>query len=192
MKIIRVLSRLCSLFFIFLRKLKYYLMSDSKIWIKGRTQPVLFKNNLSLKLGENVCFGVESSPYFFSGYGYIDCRLPSDEIKIGNNCYFNNNFSLVTRGANISIGDNCLFGTNFSILNSDFHDLDPNNRFSPVNIKSGNVDIEDNVFCGNDVKVYKGVKIGKNTIVAAGAVVVKSLPENVIAAGNPAKVVKKL
>ena len=42
------------------------------------------------------------------------------------------------------------------------------------------------------MKVYKGVKIGKNTIVAAGAVVVKSLPENVIAAGNPAKVVKKL
>lgn len=192
MNIIRVLSRLFSFFFIFLRKFKYYLISDTKIWIKGRTQPILFKNNLSLDLGENVHFGVESSPCFFSGYGYIDSRLPSDQIKIGNNCFFNNNFSLITRGANITIGDNCLFGSNFSILNSDFHDLEPSNRFSPVNIKSGNVEIGDNVFCGNDVKVYKGVKVGKNTIIAAGSVVVKSLPENVIAAGNPAKVVKSL
>lgn len=192
MKIIRVFSRLASLSLIFLRKLKYYLISDSKVWIKGRSQPVLFKNSLGLELGENVCFGVESSPYFFSGYGYIDCRLPSDIIKIGNNCHFNNNFSLITRGANISIGDNCLFGTNFTILNSDFHDLDPDNRFSPVNIKSGNVEIQENVFCGNDVKVYKGVVIGKNTIIAAGSVVIKSLPESVIAAGNPARVVKRL
>ncbi|PJE53315.1 acyltransferase [Marinomonas sp. BSi20584] len=192
MKIICIFSRLISLFFILLRKFKYYLISDTKVWIKGRSQPVLFKNYLSLELGENVCFGVESSPYFFSGYGYIDCRLPSDVIKIGNNCYFNNNFSLVTRGANISIGDNCLFGINFSILNSDFHDLSPGNRFSPLNIKSANVEIEENVFCGNDVKVFKGVRIGKNTIVAAGSVVIKSLPESVVAAGNPAKVVKRL
>ncbi|WP_345871580.1 acyltransferase [Shewanella algae] len=192
MSIVRNFSRLGSICFIFLRKLKYYLISDSKQWMRGRSQPVLFKNYLSLELGDNVCFGVESSPYFFTGYGYIDCRLPTDIIRIGNNCHFNNNIVLITRGANIIIGDNCLFGINVSIVNSDFHDLDPKNRFSPVSIKSGDVEIEENVFCGNDVKILKNVRIGKNTIVAAGSVVTKDLPSNVIAAGNPAMVIKKI
>lgn len=192
MKISRIFSRFFCLWLMYLRKYKYYLLSDEKYWIKGRSQPILFKNNLNLFVGINTSFGVESSPNFFSGYGYIDCRFATDVIKIGSNCFFNNGFSLITRGANITIGDNCLFGTNLSIVNSDFHDLNPRNRFSPLNVKSGDVIIDENVFCGNDVKIYKGVRIGKNSVIAAGSIVIKDIPDNVIAAGNPAKVVKRI
>lgn len=52
--------------------------------------------------------------------------------------------------------------------------------------------IEDNVFIGNNVKIPKGVRIGKNSVIAYGSIVTKSIPANVIAGGNPAKMVRKI
>ncbi len=52
--------------------------------------------------------------------------------------------------------------------------------------------IEDNVWLGAGVIVLKGVTIGKNSVIAAGAVVVNNIPENVLAAGTPARIIKKI
>lgn len=52
--------------------------------------------------------------------------------------------------------------------------------------------IEDNVWIGEGVKIMKGVAIGKNTVIGAGSVVTKNLPSNIVAAGNPCKVIKSL
>lgn len=52
--------------------------------------------------------------------------------------------------------------------------------------------IEENVWIGEGVKVLKGVTIGKNSVIGAGSVVTKSIPDNVIAAGNPCKVIKQI
>lgn len=111
----------------------------------------------------------------------------SGRIKIGN-------YSLICPGVRISsankitIGDNCMLASNVYITDSDWHDI--YNRVA--NGKSGPVRIEKNVWIGDSAIVCKGVTIGENSIVGAGSVVVDSIPPNTVAAGNPAKVVKKL
>lgn len=52
--------------------------------------------------------------------------------------------------------------------------------------------IEDNVWIGANVTINQGVTIGKNTIIGSGSVVTKSIPENVIAAGNPCRVLREI
>ena len=64
-------------------------------------------------------------------------------------------------------------------------------RATPVG-KTSPIVLEDNVWIGDSAIVGKGVKIGKNSIVAAGAVVVKDVPANVVVGGNPAKIIKEL
>ena len=192
MRIGYFLTRAFSLAKIYLNKIYFYLLSDYKFWQKGRGQGLIFKNHPNVSIGDNTTFGVEQSPNFFSTYSYIDCRLEMDSISIGNNCHFNNNLCLIARGASIEINDNCLFGFNVSITTSDFHDLSPANRYSPKDIKCGDVIIGTNVFLGNDVKVLKGVTIGSNSVVAANSTVVNDIPANVIAGGSPAKTIRSI
>jgi acetyltransferase-like isoleucine patch superfamily enzyme len=95
----------------------------------------------------------------------------------------------------ISIGAECLFGANVTVVDTDFHASHPENRrynSNPSDIKCAHVVIEDNVFLGTGAIVMKGVTIGKNSIIAAGAVVSRNIPPNSIAAGNPAAVIKSL
>ena len=75
------------------------------------------------------------------------------------------------------------------VSDADWHDVQ-HRIFAPG--KTGSVVLEDNVWLGEGVRVLKGVTIGENTVVGAGSVVTHSLPANVIAAGNPARVIKAL
>ena len=89
---------------------------------------------------------------------------------------------------NISIGDNCMFANNAYITDADWHGL-----YNRITLgRTGPVTIEDNVWIGDTAIVCKGVTIGKNSIIGAGAVVVSSIPPNGVAAGNPAKTIKFL
>ncbi len=95
----------------------------------------------------------------------------------------------------IKIGGNCLLGANVTITDTDFHALAPHNRRynkNPDEIASKPVIIGNNVFIGTGVIVLKGVHIGDNAVVGAGSVVVCDIPADVIAAGNPARVIKPL
>lgn len=105
------------------------------------------------------------------------------------------NYSLVCPGVRISaatrisIGASCMLAQGVFITDSDWHGV--YDRSMPV----GNtlpVDIEDNVWIGDSAIVCKGVRIGKNSVIGAGSLVVRDIPENVIAVGNPAVVVKNL
>jgi acetyltransferase-like isoleucine patch superfamily enzyme len=88
----------------------------------------------------------------------------------------------------ILIGNNCMIASNAYITDSDWHDI-----YNRVSIgKTAPIKIEDNVWIGDSVIVCKGVTVGENSIIGAGAVVVDDIPANCVAAGNPAKVVKKL
>jgi acetyltransferase-like isoleucine patch superfamily enzyme len=105
-------------------------------------------------------------------------------IKIGDNC----GFSGVVIGAftQIILGNNVRCGANVLITDSDWHANDPRVD-SPRPVKIGN-----NVWLGYSSIILKGVEIGDNSIIGAGSVVTKSIPANVIAAGNPCKVIKTL
>jgi acetyltransferase-like isoleucine patch superfamily enzyme len=104
-------------------------------------------------------------------------------IKIGNN----SGFSGATIGAakKIVIGNNVLCGANSIITDTDWHSERSNNLPSPVII-------EDNVWIGVNTVILKGVTIGKNSVIGASSLVVKDIPPNVIAGGNPCKILKQI
>lgn len=100
----------------------------------------------------------------------------------------NSGFSGVSIGCfkKIEIGSNVLCGANVLITDSDWHQND---------FRSGGdkpVKIEDNVWIGYGSIILKGVSIGRNSVIGAGSVVSRSIPENVVAVGNPCKVIRKL
>jgi acetyltransferase-like isoleucine patch superfamily enzyme len=106
-------------------------------------------------------------------------------ISIGNNC----GFSGASIGAyeSIKIGDQVNIGANTTITDFDWHPVRTTGKMA-----SAPIVIEENVWLGANCIVLKGVHIGKNTIVAANSVVTRSLPENVLAGGVPAHVLRSL
>ena len=183
---------LVQLIFVFPNILKYKLLSNS-IYIGEfrRIAPVLIKGKGKVIFGKNVNIGVANSPNFYNSYALIEARSNSSTIIFGNNIYINNNACFISEGKEIVIGDNVLIGNNFTIYDSDFHDLIPDNRITG-NPKMASVQIFNNVFIGSNVTVLKGVVIGENSIIASGSICSKSIPSDVIAGGNPCKIIKPL
>jgi acetyltransferase-like isoleucine patch superfamily enzyme len=104
-------------------------------------------------------------------------------------------YSLITPGVRIMaaekiiIGDACMIAHGAYISDADWHGI--YDRAEPVG-KTKPIILEDNVWIGDSAIICKGVTIGKNSIIGAGAVVTKDVPQNSIFAGNPAKLVKEL
>ena len=96
----------------------------------------------------------------------------------------------------IVIGDNVKLGANVQVFDSDMHSLNyklrRNINTDGINAKSAPIIIEDDVFIGANSIITKGVRIGKRSIIATGSVVIKSVPENEIWGGNPAKFIKTI
>lgn len=110
-------------------------------------------------------------------------------ITIGNN-FFANFDCIMFDGAEIEIGDNVMFGPRVGIYTSN-HDFGPRMR-AQMQCTAKGVKIGNNVWCGANVTINPGVTIGDNTIIGSGSVVTKNIPKNVIAAGNPCSVIRKL
>ncbi len=114
----------------------------------------------------------------------ISTNLPGAQIIIGNNCGFSG--TVIGAFTSIILQDNVRCGANTLITDSDWHMDDPRAG------KPAPILLEENVWLGEGVKVLKGVTIGKNSVIGAGSIVTKDIPANVIAAGNPCKVLKEL
>ena len=110
-------------------------------------------------------------------------------ITFGSNCFVNTGL-VALDVSTITIGDFVQIGPNVQLL-TPTHPIDPEIRKSGLE-SAEPVTIGDNVWLGGGVIVCPGVTIGENTVVGAGSVVVKDLPANVVAVGNPARVVKTL
>lgn len=108
----------------------------------------------------------------------------NSKLNIGNNCGFSG--TVIGVFDNITIGNNVRCGANTLITDSDWH-LDDYRSGAPQPII-----IEDNVWLGVNSVVLKGVTIGKNSVIGANSVVTKNIPPNVIAAGNPCRVIKEI
>lgn len=154
-------------------------------------QPVLFLGDGSIEIGEDVEFGWPTSPLFYTGYCHLEACSTGSTIELGDRVQINNNAFIKSEGAGIRIAADGLFGSGVEILDSDFHELHPDRRRGGQP-RMAPVDIGPNVFVGNGARILKGVTIGANAVIGAGAVVTTSIPEGVIAAGNPARVIREL
>ena len=106
------------------------------------------------------------------------------EIRIGENSGFSG--TIIGAFAGVTIGSNVKCGANTLITDSDWHPEDPRSG------KPSPIVIGDNVWLGVNSVVLKGVTIGANTVIGANSVVTKNIPANVVAVGNPCKVVKEI
>lgn len=127
---------------------------------------------------------------------YAGVRNPVTEdstkgVWIGSKCSFNRSLTIYCADK-ISIGNNCLFGSNVLISDND-HGINPISnqvyRFQPLTSKP--VEIGDDCWIAEDVKILKGAIIGEKTIVAANSVVKGQFPGYCILAGCPARIVKR-
>jgi acetyltransferase-like isoleucine patch superfamily enzyme len=115
---------------------------------------------------------------------YTDCGI---NITIGKNVFINSGCRFQDQGG-ITIGDDVLIGHN-AVLATLNHGFAPDKR---KNIYPAPIVIGNNVWVGSNVTILAGITIGNNAIIAAGAVVTKDVPENVVVADVPAKIIKDI
>lgn len=125
--------------------------------------------------------GAEIRPPMLCDYGY--------QIHIGARTFINYGAVLLDVGR-ITIGEDVQVGPNVQFL-TPTHPLEPEARRAKFEAAKP-ITIGNNVWLGGGVIILPGVSIGDNTVVGAGAVVTKDLPANVVAVGNPAKVIREL
>ena len=182
------------LLYLYYYSLNYISLSVNKVNFKNYTiYGILYiRNKGVITLGQN--FYANSGKNFNPIGGDTFARLIAEKknaiLTIGNNVGISN--CTIVCWNRISIGNNVLIGGNVKIWDTNFHSLDPFNRNTDQDIKTAPIIIHDNVFIGSSSIILKGVTIGENSIIAAGSVVVKNVPANVIAGGNPCKYIKDL
>lgn len=132
---------------------------------------------LAGKLGNNVVI----KPPFQCDYGY--------NLILGDNVFMNYGCSILDCNV-VEIGNNVLMAPNVQIYAA-YHPTDHTLRLKDLEY-ADRVKIGDNTWIGGGSIILNGVTIGKNTVIGAGSVVTKDIPDNVVAVGNPCRVIKRL
>lgn len=155
----------------------------------GGDVPLIFGDG-EIRIGEDVSIGNRQT--WVVGMGVCD----SARLTIGDGTTINYQTTISVAKA-VSIGKHCLFAGELKIFDNNSHPLDHVSRRDPGGgqISEGDaspVVIEDDVWIGTQCIIMKGVRIGARSVIAAGSVVTKDVPADSVAAGNPARVVKKI
>lgn len=111
---------------------------------------------------------------------------PNGRIEIGDGVFLNYGTSISAHEL-VHIGNQCQVGSYVCMMDNDYHQVEDRSRPG----ESDPIVVGDNVWLGIRVIVLKGVHIGKNSVVGAGSVVTKDIPPNVLAAGVPARVIRR-
>lgn len=125
--------------------------------------------------------GAFVNPPFYCDYG--------SHIEVGKNFFANYNCMIIDV-AKVTIGDNCQMAPNVAIYTAG-HPVHPASRNTAYEYGI-EVTIGDNVWIGGNTVIVPGVHIGSNTVIGAGSVVTKDIPDWVVAAGNPCRVIRKI
>ena len=120
-------------------------------------------------------------PNFWCDYGW--------NIKVGNNFYANHNLTVLDAGG-VTFGDNVFIGPDCGFYTSG-HPLDAERRNIGLEYAYP-ITVGNNAWIGGGVRVVPGVSIGDNSVIGAGSVVVKDIPANSVAAGNPCRVIRQI
>lgn len=147
-------------------------MSKTKIVIRGSNNTLHIKNNV--KINNSFIEIVGNNCLIAVGKNSI----------IGDNCYL----SAKEENTMLIVGNDCMLSRNAKLMTSDGHPIYQNGTI--INSAKG-ITLGDKVWIADDVVVLKGVEIGTNSIVGIGSILTKSIPNNAIAAGNPAKIIKE-
>lgn len=159
------------------------LENKKKIYAFNHLEPDRFDEKEKLlkeilgKTGEYV--NIEAP--FHCDYGY--------NIEVGENFFANYNFTVLDVGK-VRIGANAQIAPNVSIYTAG-HPVHPDSRNSGYEYGIG-ITIGDNVWIGGNACIMPGVTIGDNVVIGAGSVVTKDIPDNVIAAGNPCRIIRTI
>lgn len=142
-------------------------------------EPQELRELFSRLIGKEVDEGFGLFPPFTT-----DC---GKNITIGKNVFINSGCRFQDQGG-ITIGDNALIGHNVVIATLN-HDMNPEKRGSliPSPVKIGS-----RVWIGAGAIILPGVTIGDNAVIGAGSVVTKDIPENTVAVGSPARVIRSV
>ena len=167
-----------------LRKLFFKCKDKIERYNKTSYKQTKLREQIIRKLFASAGKNIYIEPFFYCDYGI--------NISVGDNVYLNTNCVFLDC-AEIKIGNNVMFGPGVHIYTA-YHSIKPNERF--VNNKiidiAAPVSIGNNVWIGGNVTILPNVKIGDNVTIGAGSVVTKNIPANVVVAGNPCKIIKKL
>jgi len=110
------------------------------------------------------------------------------DISVGRNVFINQNCTFYDLGG-LNIADDVMIGPNVSLITSG-HPIDPSQRRNGVIAKP--IVIERNVWIAAGATIIGGVTVGENSVIAAGSVVTKDVPPNVLVGGNPARVIRSI
>ncbi|PPA70591.1 sugar O-acetyltransferase [Jeotgalibacillus proteolyticus] len=120
-------------------------------------------------------------PPFRCDYGY--------NIHVGDNFYANFD-CVILDVCEVRFGSNCMLAPGVHIYTAT-HPLDPDERNSGLEYGKP-VTFGDNVWIGGRAVINPGVTVGNNAVIASGAIVTKDVPDNVVVAGNPARMIKEI
>lgn len=149
------------------------------IQMNSAVEPSEVRNLLSQITGSEIDDSITLFTPLYVNYG--------KNIKIGKNVFINFDCVFLDLGG-ITIEDNVLIAPKVSLL-SEGHPVAQDNRQSLV---PGSIHIKKNAWIGASATILSGVTIGENAVVAAGAVVLKDVPDNVIVGGIPAKLIQSV
>jgi len=139
-------------------------------------------------------FYCNNSTVLIGNYGSINAEMQIGEdcsISIGNQCYFTaKSYMTVAEGTNIKIGDACMIASSVIFRTNDSHPIFDVKSGKRVNV-SRDIDIGNHVWLGEKVTVQKGAIVGDGSVIGISSIVTSRIPNNCIAVGAPAKVVKR-
>lgn len=139
------------------------------------------KNEILSSLLGGIGFNSLILAPFYCDLGY--------NITIGDNFFANHNLVIID-SARVSIGDNVFIGPNVGIYCAE-HPIDIQHRNLGLE-RAKDITIGNNVWIGGGVQICSGVRIGDGAVIGAGSVVVRDIPANVVAAGNPCRVLHEI
>ncbi len=146
-----------------------------------RPKDMLSRNSLLSRILGRIDGDILIEQPFYCDYGY--------NISVGKNFYANFNMVILDE-AKVTFGDNVFIAPNYGFYTAG-HPVDPVERNKGLEYAKP-ITVGNNVWIGANVCVLPGVTIGDNCVIGAGSVVVRDVPGNSVAVGNPCKVIKKI